>query len=370
MLFWQDGAAPPHHTRKNAMPAYPRNNLVFQKVTGLLLVAMLGGCASSHDNPGSPDNAELVSIAEKLHAEGNDAGAADFYTRAIQRAPNDAQLRREFGEILESRGDLNGAAEQYRTALGLPPAAQYRMPDITSNDGDLLRDYGRVLIKLGHPDLAQPVFAQALRVDSGDVRSLNGLGVALDQLNNHVAAQKVYKEALDDKPDDFTTLANLGHSYVLSGSYDDAIKLLEPHLNDKDAPAALRQNLAEAYGMAGMDADAERVARYDLSPEQVKHNMAYYHAQRRHQAAGGGLYADLGSFPTQEMAEAHVDEIKTQFPAETDGLAVKAAPKVVASGGTPSFSVTVTGFERTATLRAFCLKLRQQKTACTARMNL
>jgi Flp pilus assembly protein TadD len=336
-----------------------------------LVLALLAGCATS-DKPESVDTDGLVQIAEQLHAKGDDAGAADFYTRAIQRAPDDSRIRKEFGEVLEARGDLAGAAVQYREALKIPAGeqAQYRTPEITSDNTDLLRDYGRVLLKLGHPTLAQPVYARAVEVDSDDVRSLNGLGVSLDQLNNHDAAQKIYREALDDKTDDFSTLADLGHSYVLSGAYDEAIKLLEPHLNDKGVPPALRQNLAEAYGMAGMDADAERVSKLDLSPEQVKHNLAYYRSHRTHLSAAAAMVADLGRFPTEEMAEAHAEEIKAKFPDETEGLTVAATPVVTAIGGTPSFTVRVTGFEKTATLRAFCLKLKKQQIACTARMDL
>jgi Flp pilus assembly protein TadD len=351
------------------MPRALKNPFIFHKVTGLLMLAILAGCASPN-NPSSPDDAQLIALAEQLHAKGDDAGAANLYTRVLQHDPNNAALRREFGEMLEAHGDLNGAATQYRAALGLPAPEQYRTPEITSTDVDLLRDYGRVLIKLGHPELAQPVYAQALKADPGDVRSLDGLGVALDERGDHLEAQKIYKEALDDKPDDIATLANLGHSYALSGAYDDAIRLLEPHLNDKNATPAMRQNLAEAYAMNGMDADAERVMRYDLPPQQIKHNMAFYHAQRTHMGAGDALYADLGSFPTEEIAAAHVDEIKAKFPGDIDGLTIKSMAKVGSTGGTPAFTVRVTGFERTSTLRAFCLKLKKQKIACSARMDM
>ena len=158
---------------------------------------------------------------------------------------------------------------------------------------------------------------------------------------------------------------------MLSGAYDEAIKLLEPHINDPGVTPTLRQNLAEAYGMSGMNADAERVSRLDLSPEQVKHNLAYYHTHRAHLLSpAAGLVADLGHFPTGDIARAHVEQIKTRFPDETEGLAVAATPEVNTIGGTPSFVVQVTGFEKTATLRAFCLKLKKQKIPCTARMDL
>lgn len=358
------------------MAALSKKPYVFQKVAGFLLsgaLALLTACGGSHQETGATGSNNLALVASQLHAKGDEAGAANFYSRAVQQSPDNTRIRQEFGEVLESQGDLNGAVLQYRAALGFPVTESPQSLDpkeITSDNTDLLRDYGRVLVKLGKPGEAQPVYARALQIDPDDVRLLNGLGVSLDQLNNHEAAQKVYKEALDNKANDFTTLANLGHSYVLSGAYEAAIKLLEPHLNDPSVTPALRQNLAEAYGMNGMDADAERVSRIDLTPMQVKHNLAYYRSHRAQSASGTSLFADLGHFPTEEMARVHAEEVRTNFPKETEGLTVAATPVVTTIGGTPSFTVHVTGFEKTGTLQTFCLKLKRQQISCTSRIGL
>ena len=206
-----------------------------------------------------------------------------------------------------------------------------------------------------------------MQSDAHDSKALNGLGISLDYLNEHAAAQAVYREALDSNAGDITTLANLGHSYVLSGAWDEAIKLLEPHLNDKDTTRAFRQNLAEAYGMAGMDADAERVMRMDLPPEQVKRNLAYYRSHRAKLTSGLALTADLGSYPTAEMAEANAEDIKVQFPDDVAGLTSlrKCCRRSNPSAVRPSFIIRASGFEKTSKLRGFCAKLKKGR-ACTA----
>lgn len=339
------------------MSPVPKNSLVFQNLTCVLLLALLGACV-----PAQPEGAGtegLARIAEQLHARGDDAGAADFYTRAIQRTPADAGIRKSFGQILEAHGDNANADAQYREALQIRPG-----------DADLLRAHGRVLIKLNQPAEARDVYQQALRADPEDVKALNGLGVSLDYLGSHDAAQKIYKEALDGKPGDLATLGNLAHSYVLSGGWDEAITLLEPHLKNQGATPALRQNLAEAYGMAGMDADAERVSRMDLSPAQVRHNLAWYRSHRSHLSRAAGLYADLGNFPTEAMATAHAEDVKARFAEETEGLVVTTAPIVKAADSTPSFVVHVTGFAKAARLHAFCDTLKKETIACMARTEM
>ncbi|MDP9128272.1 MAG: tetratricopeptide repeat protein, partial [Pseudomonadota bacterium] len=295
----------------------------------------------------------LARLAQQLHARNDDEGAADFYTRAIQRAPKDTAIRKAFAEILEGHGDYVEADAQYDEALKIKP-----------DDSELLRADGRVLIKLGKPAEAKDRYEHALREDSGDIKALNGLGVSLDYLGNHDAAQTIYRQALDENPDDTSTLTNLAHSYVLSGAWSDAIGLLEPHMNDKDATPALRQNLAEAYGMAGMDVDAERVGRMDLSAEQVKHNLAYYRAHRTHLTPTAGLYADLGAYPTDAMAAAHAEDIQQRFSEEMTGLVLLEAPQVEAIGGTPTFTVHVAGFTKKPRLRAFCDQLKRQNVSC------
>ncbi len=332
----------------------PKNFIIFQLVTVFFGLALITGC-SMPEKPDGADVQGMTHLADQLRAHGDDAGAADFYQRALQRNPDDIKARVALAEILEAHGDNINAAGQYRLAVQTKP-----------DDGDLHRDLGRVFIKLNRPVDAKAEYEKALQIDSGDTKALNGLGISLDYLGKHDAAQKIYKDILDDNPDDYAALNNLAHSYVLVGAYGEAIKLLEPHIKDKGATPALRQNLAEAYGMAGMDADAERVGRIDLTPEQVKHNLDYYHAQRAKLSVAPKLYADLGSFATEAMAAARSDQVKTSFAGEVAGLIIATTPEVKIIGGTPVFTLRVTGFARAERLHNFCDRLKKEKIPCKA----
>ena len=294
----------------------------------------------------------MAHIADQMHAQGDDQGAMEFYARAVLRSPDDADAHQKLAALMEVHDDNKDAAEQYRILTQLEP-----------DNADYRRAYGRVLIKLNQPADAKTQYGMALASDPSDIRTLNGLGIALDLLGEHAGAQAQYRTALEQKPDDTTTINNLGHSYVLDGSYDQAIKVLEPQDQNPAAPPTLRANLAEAYGMAGMYVDAERMMREDLSPEQVKKNLARFHAAHG-KAVAPVAYANLGGFATSDLAQARLDKIKENFAPDIGSLTLAVAPEVDEVGGTPIFLVRVDGFKDLPAAKTFCIQLRKGGAFC------
>jgi len=327
-------------------------------LTVALLAGSLAGCADALDQTSGDITAPaagMMHLAQQMRAQGDDQGAMEFYARAVQRAPDDADAHLQFATLLEAHNDNQDAADQYRALVDLKPdAVDYR------------RDYGRVLLKLGRLDDAKQQYSAALKIDPADLKSLNGLGITLDLGGDHPAAQQQYQAALQQAPDDLVTINNLGHSFVLAGDYDNAIRTLEPRHQNPAAPPALRENLAAAYAMIGMDVDAERVLKIDLPPDQEKLVMAHYHALR-HQAAAPMVFANLGSFSTADLAQARLDKVHHDFASETAEYALEVMPKVDTEGGTPDFYAEATGFKNLAAAEAFCRKLSKAGAFCKAR---
>jgi hypothetical protein len=79
------------------------------------------------------------------------------------------------------------------------------------------------------------------------------------------------------------------------------------------------------------------------------------------------MTADLGGFPTAEIAEAHAEDIKAQFPDDTASLTLAVLPEVKSIGSTPVFTIRATGFEKPGKLRSFCAKLKKEDIPCTVR---
>jgi len=304
--------------------------------------------------PEGMDTEGMTQIADKLRAQGDDEAAANFYERALQRAPYDNAARQALIAILEAHGDEQNALSQYQAGLQIDP-----------DNSEWLRGYGRLLLKLGQAEAAKEQYEKALALDSDDIKALNGLGVALDYLGDHERAQKVYRDALDDDSDNMSTLSNLGHSYVLSGSYEAAIRLLEPYVGNKNATPVLRQNLAEAYGLLGMEVDAERMERMDLNEAEIKKNRTFYQTQRTKLALVPKFYADLGSFPTEDIAEVKKNMAAHIVGVESEKLKIIVKSGVSVSGGTPHFNVLVSGFSNSYQLHNFCELIKKAEFSCS-----
>jgi Flp pilus assembly protein TadD len=319
-----------------------------------LLLALAAAALVACDIPTEPEgihDAPMSRIGEQLQQRGDDQGAADFYLRALERKPDDLAALSNLGTILERHGNIEGAESYYAAALKQAP-----------DDQELLHAEGRVLIRMGRTADARGIYWTILGKNPRDVKALNGLGIALDYLGQHEEAQKSYRTALDQDPNNLSSLNNLAHSYVLTGRYDEAIALLEPRAADKTATPALRQNLAEAYGFNGMYADAERLARIDLKPQDVKRNLAYYRAQRAKLAPEPKLVADLGAYPTNEMAEAKAEAARALAAGKQVTIEVK--PEVQTTGGTPSFILRASGFRDAEGLNEFCKESSKNGIEC------
>ena len=179
---------------------------------------------------------------------------------------------------------------------------------------DALCAQGKTLLASGKKAEARDVYASATHRDINNPRAWNGLGVADDLLGKKSEAQDAYQHAVDLAPNDLTALNNLAHLYLESGDADAALRLLEPHADDKDATPTLKQNLAAARKAA-----------------QTK------------QAPTTENYADIGSFPTEGMANAHLKEARGILGGAGKDLTFTAVPEVKITGGTPTFAARING---------------------------
>jgi len=179
---------------------------------------------------------------------------------------------------------------------------------------DALCTQGKALLISGKNSEARDIYASAVHRDADNPRAWNGLGVANDLLGKRADAQEAYQHAVDLAPDDIVFTNNLAHSYLETGKPEEALRLLQPYADDPKAPASVQQNLT--------------VAR---------------RATQDKQAATSEVYADLGFYPTEGMAQGHIDEVKKLLGSRAKSLSFAILPEVKVLGGTPVFTVKVTG---------------------------
>ena len=212
----------------------------------------------------------VMHIADASRQAGDYGNAVNLYRHAATMEPRNPDPLVGLGAALLEMGKVDEAILNYKAALKL-----------SEHDGDALRGLVRAYLKTGRPDLTGGPLAVAYQDTPNDPKLLLLLGVADDFLGQHAAAQVRYRQGLQYAPADHSLLLDLALSLALSEKYDDAIGVLRPIALGATATPQERQTLALIYGLKGDEKAARDLARIDLDPASVDHNIAYYDSLRR-----------------------------------------------------------------------------------------
>jgi len=212
----------------------------------------------------------LMRIGMAARNGGDYANAIGVFRRAAQVAPSEAVPLVAIGDILREIGKPDEAIVAYNDAL-----------DRNAHYPLALEGLAKAYLGTGKPGLAEAPLDTAFQDAPTNPKILMLMGVTADFSNNHPQAQADYREGLKYAPDDPALSLDLALSLALSEEYDNGIAILSPIASGPDATARERQTLALIFGLKGDRAAAERLARMDLDPAAVQHNLAYYETLRR-----------------------------------------------------------------------------------------
>ncbi|MGE5269786.1 MAG: tetratricopeptide repeat protein [Thiohalocapsa sp.] len=226
---------------------------------------------NGRDGAGAPvPYATVMRLGAAAHAGGNLPTAVGFYRRAAELDPAAPAPLVAAGNTLLEMGSIDEAIIAYNAALRR-----------ISRDGEALRGLARAYLMTGKPELAGKVLAIAFQDTPEDPKLLQLIGVADDFASQHEEAQARYRRGLELLPNDPALSLNLALSLALTGNYPAAIAILRPVAAAPTATPRERLTLALIYGLQGDTIAAEQMARRDLDPEAVRHNLAYYETLRR-----------------------------------------------------------------------------------------
>jgi tetratricopeptide (TPR) repeat protein len=186
-------------------------------------------------------------------------------------------------------------------------------PSEDANMANVLCEQGKALLEQNKDMEARDIYTSATNRDPENVRAWNGLGVANDLLGNRTAALEDYQHALDLAPDDLSAQNNLAHLYLEASDNQKAIEILEPLLGNPAAPMTVRENFIAAHEAALIKKEADET------------------------------FADLGSYPTDAMAQGHIAEVKELLGKDAKDLTFEIMPEVKTGGGLTSFTLKVIG---------------------------
>jgi len=154
----------------------------------------------------------------------------------------------------------------------------------------------------GEPREAAELFKEALSLSAGDVRALNGLGVALQQLKRPEEAASCYLEALRIDPRYLGARINLALLFKEHGMLSDAERELDKGLSLDPGSVPLAYNLANVIHLQGRSLDAvdayRRTLRLDPDHLDARQNLLF------------ALHYS-SSFSQKEIYAEHLDAART-----------------------------------------------------------
>jgi Flp pilus assembly protein TadD len=212
----------------------------------------------------------VMHIADAARAGGDYSNAVSLYRHAASMESHDASPLVGLGITLLEMGRVDEAIINFNAALS-----------IDEHNGEALRGLARSYLRTGRPDLAGAPLAVAYQGTPNDPKLLLLIGVADDYIGQHADAQGRYRQGLQLAPADRSISLDLALSLALSEKFDEAIAILRPIASGPGATSQDRQTLALIYGIKGDQRAARDLARIDLDPASVDHNLAFYDSLRR-----------------------------------------------------------------------------------------
>jgi len=170
---------------------------------------------------------KLESQAKEMIAQGDYLEGEIILKKALEKDPNNAELRLALAEVLEKQGVLDEAKEQYLESARLnpEPGAKYKA--------------GMVLLKMGKTSEAKRLFEENIEQFPEHIPTLYQLGWLNARAGRYEQAKGYFQKIIQLKPDEAEAYNNLGFCLYNLDQPKKAKKMFEEALR-------LRPNFPEA----------------------------------------------------------------------------------------------------------------------------
>jgi Tfp pilus assembly protein PilF len=173
-----------------------------------------------------------------------------FWSDVVAKSPGKSRPRVYLGVELGLRGELEGAAAQYRAALAREPG-----------NAEALTNLGILAWHTGKPAEAEPLFRSAIEAKPGVHFARFFLGTLLASQGRIDEAEPILLEVLARHPRHADALTNLGSLRLQRGDLANAVGYWRRALEADPAHADALLNLAEAELRSGRGAEAVELLR-------------------------------------------------------------------------------------------------------------
>jgi Flp pilus assembly protein TadD len=272
------------------------------------------------DRPGVTLSAtEAISYAGALAGTQEAGRAQTVIEGALQRDPQNAALQDALGALLAQRGDLGGAQDAFRRAIGLEPnlasahvhlgslllippgqpaeaIAEFRTAQ-KLGDGSLplLLGLGKALTAAGQDAEAVEVLRKAVAASPSSWDAKYALALALQNAGNPKEALPLFRELAAQQPQNTGVLTNYGLALMQTGDAKGALQVYTQAHDAGDASATLREDMGGAY----------------LQQNDIDHAIEQFRAGLAVNPQDVQLHYDLGlAYKLKDDLNASVSELK------------------------------------------------------------
>jgi Flp pilus assembly protein TadD len=243
-----------------------RLRIVFVPVVGMLA---LGGCQTTKPKADAAAQAQsvsqserLIKLADEIDARGESSTAIALYQRATTMPDAKPIAFVKAGEAYMRAGYPTEAVKAYRAALAKSP-----------NDGRAMLGLGSAMIEAGDIDAGIRALSQAVPVVNTS-SAYNRLGVAQTFAGQVDAAQTTFAQALRLEPGDLDIQTNMALAAALEGNSATAIPLVQRVAASPNAQLHHKRNIVVVYGLVGQADQVKAAPPIGLTTKEINTLLA------------------------------------------------------------------------------------------------
>ena len=242
-------------------------HIVFLSVVGILT---LSGCQtaklearSAAEEQGAKTQSErLIKLAADIEARGESDTAIALYQRAMAMPDAKSVAFVRAGEAYIRAGHPAKAVQAYRTALSKAP-----------NDGQAMLGLGSAMIEAGDVEAGIRALNHAVPIVNTS-RAYNRLPVAQTFAGQVNEAQATFAQALRLEPGDLDIQTNMALAAALGGNSATAIPLIQQVAAAPNAQLHHKRNIVVVYGLLGQADQVKAAPPTGLSTKEINGLLA------------------------------------------------------------------------------------------------
>ncbi len=187
-------------------------------------------------------------LSELSRKKGNMKESVTFLSRYLDFVPDDAEAKKDLGNLLYEQKDYDGALENYRSAMKLNPAIK-----------GFYKRYAEIVIAKGQHEEVITAFNRLIKDGDADVNTYTTLGMIYEKKKSYNQAIQMYQKALQLEPSNVDALSALGSCQAASGDLAGAAISYEQAVMMNPSTVAELKELGEIYLRMGKEQEGIKV---------------------------------------------------------------------------------------------------------------